>query len=202
MRFIAVFDLQHPARHTSEITQINRIFRIICRFRATVRRNRSSQMFFRLTLKTTVGIFLRMKRRQTYLDLLARRALAIIFACLFIVQAVGLLHVRAAAASPTQNGAIAEMARGALVGEHCSKLASDQGPVKGQCDHAGLCAFCSFGDRETALLESPPSSSLIAILAPEDEPARRFARSVERATPLPSSSGLDESRFATAPPRA
>lgn len=144
-----------------------------------------------------------MKRRRTYLDLLAQRALAIAFACLFIFQAGGLFHGTAVLASPSQTSMLAETVdRIAVASEHCNRLTHDGAPANGQCDHAGFCPFCSASDRDAKLLDAPPAASVIGILAPEDETPGRFARSVERATPLPSSSGLDESRFATAPPRA
>lgn len=144
-----------------------------------------------------------MKRPNAYIDGSTRRALAIVFACLLIFQAFGLVHATAAMAAPTQPGAVAGAVEGnaATASEHCNRLAHQGAPDQNQCDHAGFCPFCSAGDREAALLGEPPPSPVIAVLAPGDEPAGRFARSFDRSAPLPSSSGLDESRYATAPPR-
>ena len=145
-----------------------------------------------------------MKRSHTYFDRSARRALAIVFACLFIFQAVGFFHAAGAMAAPSVRGAVAETIHGTaavVAGEHCDRLAHQGAPDHRPCDHAGFCPFCSVSDRDATLYGAPPPSPLIGVLAPEDEPAGRFARSIERSTPLPTSSGLDESRFATAPPR-
>jgi hypothetical protein len=155
-----------------------------------------------LTDETSDGNHGGMKPRHTYFDRPARRALAIVFACLFIFQAVGFFHTAAAMAAPAQQKTVAETILGtAVAGEHCDRLAHPGAPDHSQCDHAGFCPFCSASDRDAALLGAPPPSPVIAVLAPGDEPAGRFARNIERSTPLPSSSGLDESRFATAPPR-
>ena len=144
-----------------------------------------------------------MKQPNVYIDGLTRRALTIVFACLFIFQAVGLFHAAAAMASPTPPGAVAGAVEGnaATASEHCNRLAHQGAPDQNQCDHADFCPFCSAGDREAALFGAPPPSPVIAVLAPGDEPAGRFVRSFDRSAPLPSSSGLDESRYATAPPR-
>jgi len=144
-----------------------------------------------------------MKQGHAYIDGSTRRALAIVFACLLIFQAFGLVHATAAMAAPTQPGAVAGSVEGiaAAASEHCNRLAHDGAPANGHCDHAGFCAFCAASDREAALFDAPPASPLIGILAPEDEPAGRFARSFDRSAPLLSSAGLDESRYATAPPR-
>ena len=106
-------------------------------------------------------------------------------------------------AAPTQPGAVAGSVEGiaAAASEHCNRLAHDGAPANGHCDYAGFCPFCSGSDREAALFDAPPASPLIGILAPGDEPAGRFARSFDRSAPLLSSAGLDESRYATAPPR-
>ena len=162
-------------------------------------------MLFRLTHETSDSNLGGMKRRLTYFDRSARRALAIVFACLFSFQALGVFHAAAAMAAPSIPGAVAETIHGTVAvvaGEHCDRLAHQGAPDQGQCDHPGFCPFCSASDRDAALLGAPPPSPLSDVLAPEDEPAARFVRSIERSTPLPTSSGLNESRFATAPPRA
>ncbi len=144
------------------------------------------------------------KRSHAYFDRSARRALTIVFACLFIFQAVGFFHTAAAMAAPAQQKTVAETIHATAVvvaGEHCDRLAHPGAPDHSQCDHAGFCPFCSAGDRDAALFGAPPPSPVIAVLAPGDEPAGRFARNIERSTPLPTSAGLDESRYATAPPR-
>jgi len=142
-----------------------------------------------------------MKQSCTYFDRSARRALAIVFACLFIFQAVGFFHAAAAMAAPSVPGSVAETIHGAVAGENCDRLAHQGAPDHSPCDEAGFCPFCLVSDRDAALFSAPPTSSLIGVLTPGDEPARRFARSIDRSTPLPMSSGLDASRFATAPPR-
>lgn len=146
-----------------------------------------------------------MERSHTYFDRSARKALAMVFVCQFFFQAIGFFHAPAVMAAPVQERGVAEAVHGSnaiVVGEHCDRLAQQGAPDHGQCDHAGFCPFCSASSRGAALFDAPPPSLLLYILVPDEEPSSRFVRSIERSTPLPSSSGLDVSRFATAPPRA
>jgi hypothetical protein len=146
-----------------------------------------------------------MKRGHTYFDRSARKALVMVFVCLFFFQAVGFFHTAAVMAAPVQQRFVAEAVHGStavVAGEHCDRLAQQGAPDHGQCDHAGFCPFCSASNRDAALFGGPPPALLLFILAPDDEPDDPLDRTIERSTPLPSSSGFDVSRFATAPPRA
>ena len=146
-----------------------------------------------------------MERSHTYFDRSARKALAMVFVCQFFFQAIGFFHAPAVMAAPVQERGVAEAVHGStavVAGEHCDRLAQHGAPDHGQCDHAGFCPFCSASNRDAALFGAPPPALLLFILTPDDEPADPLDRSIERSTPLPSSSGFDVSRFATAPPRA
>jgi hypothetical protein len=149
-----------------------------------------------------------MKRRYAFIDGSVRRALAIVFACLFVFEAAGLsCGVAAMASTLSPAGAIAETNHAMgdvadVASQRCDRFSHDGAPAGGRYDHIGFCAFCSAGARDAALFNAPPPSPLIAILTPADAPPGRLERGVDRDFPLPSSSGLDESRFATAPPRA
>lgn len=145
-----------------------------------------------------------MRRNHTYFDRSARKALAIVFMCLFFFQSVGFFHATAATTGPSLPSAAAEtigVTLAAVAGEHCDRLAHQDVPDHGQCHHAGFCPFCSQGERDSAL-GAPPPSLLIDILVPDEEPSAHFVPMAGGPSPLPSSSGLDESRYATAPPRA
>ena len=146
-----------------------------------------------------------MQRSHTYFYCSARKALATVFVCLFFFQSVGFFHVAAAMAGPSLTGAPAETIGGTIAvvaGEHCDRLAHQEAPDHGQCHLAGFCPFCSQGERNYSVFGAPPPTLLLYNLAPDEEPADRFAPIAGNSSPLPSSSGLDESRFATAPPRA
>ena len=146
----------------------------------------------------------RMKQNRTSFERLARRALAFLFAGLFVLQAIGLFHNMhtIAALAPPLDAPIETVsmtgASPATLGERCGEPAEHGAPAQGHCDHIGFCALCEIADRENVLFDVP---ELIAVLTPDDEPAVRLTRRIDRAPRL-SSSGLDESRFATAPPRA
>ncbi len=146
-----------------------------------------------------------MKQSHTHTLRSARKSLKMFFVCLFFLHTVSLFHVADAMAGPSLTGASAEMIGGtiaAVAGEHCDKQVHQETPDHGQCHHAGFCPFCSQGERDYSVFGAPPPSLLLYILAPDDEPADRFAPVAGNFSPLPSSSGLDVSRFATAPPRA
>lgn len=148
-----------------------------------------------------------MKRRLAFLDGLVRGTLAIVLACLFVFHAAGLTRSAASPGPTLSQGAVAATIRATAgvaraAGEHCDRLSRDGAPADGRCDHMGFCALCSAGGRDGALFDAPPPSPLIAILMPADARPGRLARGVERDFPSPSSSGLDKSRLATAPPRA
>ncbi len=146
-----------------------------------------------------------MNRQRLYFGPLAHSVLGIVFALLIMMQSISISHSGTRIAASPINGVMSESLRAGSVvdfvsSQLCDHNAKNGAPSDGDCHHIGFCALCTTSDRTVSLDMAPAPSRLLLILTPDDEVEGRPSLSEERLLPLPSSSGLSESHYPTAPP--
>lgn len=148
-----------------------------------------------------------MNRQRLHFGHFARSALGIVFALLFMIQSLGILHAQTGIAASSISGVTSGSLHAGSVADFvsnqlCDHDAKNGAPSRGDCHHIGFCALCSTSDRTVSPDMAPAPSPLLLILTPDDEVEARLSTSKERLLPQPFSSGLSESHYPTAPPAA
>lgn len=147
-----------------------------------------------------------MKQLLAILKLLPRKTLAVMFACLFMLQCMGVFH----AAMAYNNTQLQQISSVVSVGDkadasaksnHCDKALNDAGPMEGHCSHVGFCPLCSLAGLKPELLAKSSDANVIEVIS-----LRRLAQApiVEEidAALLHLSVGVERTYYIIAPPAA
>lgn len=145
-----------------------------------------------------------MKQLKALLELLPRKTLAVMFACLFMLQGMGLFHAAMAANIKSSEISIGsktdDVALTSAASEHCDKDASDMGPLGGHCSHVGFCPLCSLASLDIEGLTRPAPTALIAVISLHDLALPQIV--VDSSLDLPPTSvGFKYTYSSIAPPR-
>jgi hypothetical protein len=143
-----------------------------------------------------------MKLLRAFYQHIPRKFFAVMFACLFMLQGMGLVQallvnkpsLHASTVAGDQNAEVRDK-------NHCIKLNDGQGLPQGHCSHIGFCALCSVDGRGLALTDQPPSTRLIAIISLQTVSLAPIVAEFDPAL-LHSSIGIEHTYSILAPPRA
>lgn len=147
-----------------------------------------------------------MKQLLAILKLLPRKTLAVMFACLFMLQAMGVFH----AAMANNNIRLQQISSVVSLDDevdvsaksnHCDKGFNNAGPMEGHCSHVGFCPLCSLAGFKAELLAKSSDGNVIEVIS-----LRRLAQApiVEEvdAALLHLSIGVERTYYIIAPPAA
>ena len=145
-----------------------------------------------------------MKQLKAILELLPRKTLAVMFACLFMLQGMGVFHAAMAANMKSQEtsfGSNADTKASTTVqSSHCDKMSNDAGPLGGHCSHVGFCPLCSVAGWDAEALTKPAKTDVIEIISLQSLAKAPIVVEIDPAL-LQTSVGIERTYSIIAPPR-
>jgi hypothetical protein len=146
-----------------------------------------------------------MKQLKALLELLPRKTLAAMFACLFMLQGMGLFHAAFAADSKSQETVITSAFNGAqsvaAKSNHCDKMFNDSGLMGGHCSHIGFCPLCSVMGWGVEVLAKPAKTDVIEVISLRSLAQPPIVVEIDPAL-LQTSVGIERTYSIIAPPSA
>lgn len=145
-----------------------------------------------------------MKQLKAILELLPRKTLAVMFACLFMLQGMGVFHAAMAANMRSQEisvGSTTDTIASTMVEiSHCAKMANDTGPLGGHCTHIGFCPLCSLAGWDAETVTKPAKTDVIEIISLKSLAEAQIIVEIDPAL-LQTSVGIERTYSIIAPPR-
>ena len=146
-----------------------------------------------------------MKQLKAIFELLPRKSLAVMFACLFMLQGMGVFHAGMShdehslqtASWFTTDGHANE----AVKSNHCDKMFDDAGPMGGHCSHIGFCPLCSLAGFNEAAFSRPSVAKVIEVISLRSLADAPIIEEIDPAL-LQTSVGIERTYSIIAPPSA
>ena len=144
-----------------------------------------------------------MKQLKAILELLPRRTFAVLFACLFMLQGMGVFHAAMAKNAQSQEFSIgstaADEANLAAKSAHCDKLFNDAGPMGGHCSHIGFCPLCSLAGTHSVSFLKLSDANIIQVISMRSLAVAPLIEEIDPAL-LQTSVGIERTYSIIAPP--
>lgn len=144
-----------------------------------------------------------MKQLKAILELLPRRAFAVLFACLFMLQGMGVFHAAMAQSVQPQEFSFGSTAAGeanlAAKTNHCDKLFNDAGPMGGHCSHIGFCPLCSLASTHSVAFLKLSDANIIQVISLRSLAMAPLVEEIDPAL-LQTSVGIERTYSIIAPP--
>ena len=144
-----------------------------------------------------------MKQLKAILELLPRRTFAVLFACLFMLQGMGVFHAAMAQNKQSQEFSIGSTAAGeanlAAKSAHCDKLFNDAGPMSGHCSHIGFCPLCSLAGTHSVSFLKLSNANIIQVISMRSLAVAPLIEEIDPAL-LQTSVGIERTYSIIAPP--
>ena len=153
--------------------------------------------------KMKFAIIPTMKQLKAILELLPRKTLAVMFACLFMLQGMGVFHAAMADNMKSQETSfgsnIDTNANVTVQSSHCDKMANDTGPLGGHCSHVGFCPLCSLAGWDAEAITKPAKTDVIEIISLQSLAEAPIVVEIDPAL-LQTSVGIERTYSIIAPP--